>query len=125
MKANGIAKWDNSTGIWSALGSGISGGAIYGMNVDALALDGQGNLYAGGYFATAGGAPANNIARWDGATWAALGSGTNGGVGMLALADNGLIYAGGGFTAAGGRAAWNLARWATGTFPGYLPMVRR
>ena len=36
------------------------------------------NLYAGGYFTTAGGVPANYIAKWDGSAWSALGSGMNG-----------------------------------------------
>jgi len=48
-----------------------------GGDVDALALDGSGNLYAGGWFPTAGGVPANYIARWDGSAWSALGSGMN------------------------------------------------
>ena len=47
MPANYIAKWNGSA--WSALGSGMNG-AVY-----ALAVDGAGNLYAGGEFTTAGG----------------------------------------------------------------------
>ena len=42
--------------------------------VYALAVSGT-NLYAGGSFSTAGGVPANFIAKWDGSTWSALGSG--------------------------------------------------
>src|SRR5205814_6630595 len=47
-----------------------------GMNglVSALAVSG-GVLYAGGMFATAGGIEANCIARWNGSSWTALGSG--------------------------------------------------
>ena len=36
------------------------------------------NLYAGGGFTTAGGVPANYIAKWDGSAWSALGSGMDG-----------------------------------------------
>ena len=36
------------------------------------------DLYAGGYFTTAGGVTANNIAKWDGSAWSALGSGMGG-----------------------------------------------
>ena len=35
--------------------------------VGELAVDGAGNLYAGGMFGSAGGTFANNIAKWDGA----------------------------------------------------------
>ena len=44
-------------------------------SVSALAVDGDGNLYAGGCFTTAGGTAANYIAQWDGAAWSPLGSG--------------------------------------------------
>lgn len=47
-------------------------------NVSALAVfdDGTGPaLYAGGGFARAGGVSANYIAKWDGQSWSALGSG--------------------------------------------------
>ena len=46
----------------------------------ALAVDGAGNLYAGGGFTSAGGVAANDIAKWDGSAWSALGSGMNGDV---------------------------------------------
>ena len=40
---------------------------------DALAASGT-VLYVGGAFGTAGGAPAGNIAKWNGVTWSTLGS---------------------------------------------------
>ena len=49
-------------------------------DVHALAVfdDGGGPaLYAGGDFTTAGGVAANRIAKWDGSSWSALGSGMN------------------------------------------------
>ena len=49
-------------------------------------------------FSAAGG---NFIARWDGSTWRALGSGTNSGVNALTV-HNGELVAGGAFTTAGG-----------------------
>lgn len=70
--------------------------------VTALALDGAGDLYAGGYFTTAGGVVANNIARWDGISWSALGSGINDNVYTLTVDGAGNLYAGGYFTTAGG-----------------------
>ena len=49
--------------------------------VYALAVSGS-DLYAGGYFTTAGGSAANDIAKWNGSSWSALGSGMDG---VLAL----------------------------------------
>ena len=57
--------------------------------VSALAVDGSGNLYAGGSFTTAGDIPANYIARWDGSAWSALGSGMNSGVLALVFDSSG------------------------------------
>jgi hypothetical protein len=73
VQVNGIAKWDGNS--WSPLGSGVStyGGGGIGY-VYALALSGT-NLYAGGLFTTAGGAPASYIARWDGSAWSTMGWG--------------------------------------------------
>jgi hypothetical protein len=71
-----------------------------------LAVDGAGNLYAGGEFGTAGSASVNNIAKWDGSAWSGLGSGLTGGfedeaVEALVIDGAGHLYAGGGFTIAG------------------------
>ena len=40
-------------------------------------MDDAGNLYAGGFFTTAGEVSANYIAKWDGAAWSPLGIGMN------------------------------------------------
>jgi hypothetical protein len=79
--------------------------------VSALALDGNGKLYAGGEFTTAGGVSANRIAMWDGSSWSALGSGMNSYVSALALDGSGRLYAGGWFTTAGGVSANFIAIW--------------
>ncbi|GAA4049516.1 hypothetical protein GCM10022409_40140 [Hymenobacter glaciei] len=115
VAANNVAKWNGS--IWSALGVGLANGvnqAVY-----TLALAGNGDVYVGGYFTQAGGAAANNVARWNGTAWSSLGTGIStspylGGfskVTALAVAGNGDVYAGGYFTQAGGVAANNVARW--------------
>jgi hypothetical protein len=109
-----VGKWDGSA--WSALGTGMNGGGGYsGPNVAAVAFDAIGNVYAGGAFSTAGGAAANNIAKWDGAAWSALGSGMGGSypsyVNCLAIDSSGNLYAGGSFTRAGGAAANSIAKW--------------
>src|SRR6185295_7579299 len=71
VPAANIAKWDGSH--WSALGSGISGDSGY-VSVYDLTVSGT-DIYAGGSFTTAGGAAVSNIAKWNGSTWSALGSG--------------------------------------------------
>jgi hypothetical protein len=56
----------------------------------------------------------NGVAKWDGATWSALESGTNGGVVALTVFDDGggpALYAAGGFSTAGGVSAKNIAKW--------------
>jgi hypothetical protein len=111
--ANNIAKWDGST--WSALGSGMSGGGTTGVFSLAVFDDGGGDaLYAGGQFTSAGGTSANRVARWDGSSWSALGTGMNARVNALLVHDDGsgdALYAGGEFTSAGGGAANFIAEW--------------
>src|ERR1051326_5807226 len=71
--------------------------------VDWLAVSGS-NVYAGGTFTNAGGIAANHMARWDGSSWSAIGSGMNAEVKALAV-SGGDPYAGGSFTNAGGLSA--------------------
>jgi hypothetical protein len=59
-----IAVWNGSN--LSGVGSGIGGSG------KALAISADGTVYAGGYFETAGGRPASNIARWNGTDWSDL-----------------------------------------------------
>lgn len=74
VPASTIARWDGHQ--WEALGSGTDGG-VYSLGVFD---DGRGSaLYAGGRFQRAGQVMyANNMARWDGANWEALGDGVTG-----------------------------------------------
>jgi hypothetical protein len=82
-----------------------------GGDVRALAVLPNGDLVAGGLFTTAGGQPANRIARWNGSAWSPLGSGMNNAVNALAMLPNGDLVAGGDFLTAGGVVAPYLARW--------------
>src|SRR6185436_17926970 len=63
---------------------------------------------------TAGGVSAYRIAKWDGNSWTAFGSGMNGTsarVYAIAVATSGAeLYAGGFFTTAGGKTSPNAAR---------------
>lgn len=108
ISANRIARWNGSS--WSALGSGITGDTFHGSpHVTTLTASGS-DLYVGGNFAAAGGVTANNIAKWDGSNWSALGSGVNSIVWSLAASGNDL-YAGGQFWMAGGNSAFHIAKW--------------
>jgi hypothetical protein len=77
--------------------------------VYALAVDGSGNLYAGGWFTTAGGVNASSIAKWNGTSWSALGEGTDDVVDALAVGGSGNLYAGGDFRMAGVRTSYRIA----------------
>ena len=101
--------------------------------IHALTLDGQGRLVVAGQFTRVGETPVNNIARWDGARWQALGSGIEGPanpyiakspVNALITDDQGRVLAGGSFTQAGGKASSYLARWQD-PFAVWLPDVFR
>ena len=109
--ANGIAKWNGST--WSTLGSGVGPfGAVWALTV--FDPGGGPALYAGGSFTNAGGVSANRVARWDGSSWSALGSGVNAIVSALCVFDDGsgpALFVGGDFTTAGGAAASRIAKW--------------
>ncbi len=91
---------------WSSLNGGMNAGGL----VFALAVDGSGNLYAGGQFTTAGGVSATRIARWDGAAWSPVGNGFNSTVWAL-TASGSSVYAGGDFTASGSFSVTRIAKW--------------
>jgi LPXTG-site transpeptidase (sortase) family protein len=91
--------------LWSALGSGVNSSVL------SLEKDGSGNLYAGGSFTSAGGVPANYVAKWDGSTWSPLGSGANSFIFALEVDGSAKLYAGGLFTSAGGVPANRIAKW--------------
>ncbi|MEM6648050.1 MAG: T9SS type A sorting domain-containing protein [Bacteroidota bacterium] len=109
LKASYIARWDGTR--WHALGEGIVTSSCCTTTVRTVLSDGE-NLYAGGEFSGVGGVDgADNIARWDGTNWHALGSGLNERVFSL-VSYEGAIYAGGWFTdAAGITEADYIARW--------------
>lgn len=98
---------DAIRGIWSAFGSGV--GYPHLDIVISVAISGN-DIYAGGFFDSAGGVPASNIAKWNGTNWEPLGSGTNNVVRTIAVSGNN-VYAGGDFTLAGGVPVNKIARW--------------
>jgi len=116
-RVNGIARWDGSN--WRNLGPGFSHGG-FDARVKALAVMGT-TLYAAGWFSYAGSIEVNNIAKWDGQSWSALGTGIQGEhyhkVYALAIIDD-MLYVAGWFSIAGGFetnniASWDGERWST------------
>lgn len=115
--ANRVARYDPSTGAFSALGTGLAGGATpIGRRVR---IGPNGDVYVAGSFTTAGGTTVNNVARWDGATWNAMGSGgtkgVDNGVNAMTLDIDGNVYVAGSFANAGGAGAVRIAKWTLAT----------
>src|SRR5262249_51340993 len=91
---NRIARWNEATGIWESVGSGMNG-PVYALRTY------NGQLYAGGSFTTAGGVSTGGLARWDGANWTACGGFFLGTVYALEI-HNGVLAIGGSFPGFGG-----------------------
>jgi trimeric autotransporter adhesin len=71
-----VVRWTD--GAWEPVGGDVDGPAY------ALLFDSDGQVIAGGEFATAGDVAARNVARWDGRAWSALGEGIENPVHALA-----------------------------------------
>jgi hypothetical protein len=98
---------------WVSMGEHLGANSL----VYTAVLDGSGNLYIGGLFDAVGGTVAN-VAKWNGNSWSAVGSGINSPVYALAVSGTNL-YAGGWFTMAGGTMVNYVAQWNGST---WLPM---
>lgn len=94
-----VVKWNGTT--WSSLGN-LNGNSY----ISALAVDLNGNVYAGGNFTNASGK--HFVAKWDGSNWEELGGanslGANDEILALAIDSRGYVYAGGKFTNSSGEA---------------------
>jgi trimeric autotransporter adhesin len=123
---NYIVRWNGTN--WLPLGSGVNGNNTF-PQVKAMVVYNN-ELIVGGHFNTAGGVNAQCIAKWNGTSWSALGTGIKYNVYSLIVYNNQLI-AGGDFDTAGGVVAHKTARW-NGTswsslgsgMTGSIPMVR-
>jgi hypothetical protein len=116
--ADTVAAFNPETGHWEDLGGGVEmvqqfeeGPPVDVAYVRAL-VSYQDDLIVAGEFDEAGGVPVSNIARWDGESWSALGSGiqTFGLVESMTVYNGELIVAGT-FGSAGGVTVNNIARW--------------
>ncbi len=102
----GIAQLNLKTGVWSKVGTGLSG---KGISVRTISLDpSTGSLLVGGRFTRAGGIASENIATWSPSRkrWVALGAGLKSDVVSAAWATDGTVYAAGRF-ADGLVSTWN------------------
>ena len=102
--ANRIATYDPAIGTWASLFLGLDG------PVNALATLANGELVVGGSFGGAYGTVCPAIVRWNGSSWAPLGTGLYVCNALLALPGGDLI-ATGIFSTAGGVPANGIARW--------------
>lgn len=87
---------------WTAIGT-------IGGNVDAIVELPGGDVIVAGEFTTIGGVTAARVARWDGTTWSAMGTGFQAQVSTLHIAADGTLYAAGQF--AEHVARWNGTSW--------------
>jgi hypothetical protein len=113
--AANIASWDGTS--WSALGAGIGNGIVRSLASFPDPLGGPSKLIATGSFTIAGGAPANQIASWDGTSWSPLAEGVSGPLPWtLAVYDDHQgsgrdLYVGGRIDRAGGEPVSGIAKW--------------
>ena len=113
VKANRVAQWNSSS--WSALGTGLNAGLTSG-GVAAMGVIGN-SLYVTGSFTNAGGTTVQGIAKWDGTTWHALGTGlynsvsASSGLGHALITSGNDLYVGGLFTSAGDKPSMFIGHW--------------
>ncbi len=107
VASQGIARWNGTT--WQGFAGGLgSGGAFENHGYVAHELP-NGDLLVGGNFATAGGVAAQNLARWNGSAWSAVGYPDNY-VFTLTERLDGSVFVGGWFLMLGNQVAPFMAK---------------
>jgi hypothetical protein len=106
-----LRKWDGST--WTTV---VTTNNQSNPDLTALAFAENGDLFIAGTFSSLGGVTAANIARYNGVSVYALGSGLGSGANTLCPVSDGLLVGGqfntaGGITIAGNLAFWNDTTW--------------
>ncbi len=104
-----VMRWDGQG--WATLGGNFALGWT-GRVLRSIAALPDGGLLVGGSFVSPGGVLADNVARWDGAAWHALGTGANGPVDSIGVRLDGGIAIGGDFIAVDGVTSAYVARLA-------------
>lgn len=105
----GIALWNGTA--WSPLGPGFQPLGI-GSNarVTTLVQLPNGDVIAGGNFASGGGQVGDRLSRWNGSSWLPLAAGINNTVNSVDIGPDGTVWIGGSFTVVGSTAANGVAR---------------
>ncbi|MGB3006138.1 MAG: hypothetical protein WBC06_06500 [Chitinophagaceae bacterium] len=106
-----VSKWDGST--WTTVGT-ISDAVGPNLTIGAIDIDASGNLYVVGSFIKMNGITVNGIAKWNGTTWSALGTGIDIGssqAGVVVAVEGTNVFIGGGFSSVSGVAAQSIAKW--------------
>jgi hypothetical protein len=116
VPASRIARWNGTS--WSPVGGGVTGTGVSPSIMSMVTFDdgtGPALYVAGQAFTSAGGQPANRVAKWNGSTWSNVGDGfANGIVWKLAVFNDGSgdkLHAFGTFTASGATPLNRAARW--------------
>ncbi len=111
---------------WTSLGGlpgvGDADLGTGGAQVNAMAMDNQGNLYVGGKFTAAGETAAVALAKWDGSSWSTVDFGASGGFSEVTalLHDRGHLYVSGtGQVEEHGVVSRNIAAWDGSTWTGF------
>ncbi|TAK67739.1 MAG: hypothetical protein EPO24_00105, partial [Bacteroidetes bacterium] len=105
----GAAEASSIQGVDWAWGYGVPNGIDGGIG--PMVFDSVGNLYIGGQFRFAGNVEVNNIAKWNGHEWSALGKGVGGTVNTILPLGGDTLLVGGDFEKAGDSTTYHLARW--------------
>ncbi|MBL8167513.1 MAG: putative Ig domain-containing protein, partial [Acidobacteria bacterium] len=103
VKASPLAPGDENWDPQFTNSIGVSG------FVSAITVSGT-DIYVGGYFVSIAGVRVNNIAKWNGSSWSALGTGVNNTVRAIEVSGND-VYVGGIFSNAGGMPVNSIAKW--------------
>ena len=73
LRVQGFARWHGAN--WLPVGGGVTGDSLT-ASINTIAVSGS-DAYIGGNFFAAGATAANNIVRWNGSEWLALGRGVD------------------------------------------------
>ena len=112
---NFIQKWDGNN--WSDVGGGVYGDTnLWNGNGQIRSLLVHNNeLYAMGTFISAGGIPADKVAKWDGTNWCGFGSDFNNNINAGCFFRD-TLYVGGGFTTIDTDSINLIAKWIGGNY---------